>query len=174
MRTSPQKHLPILPHLLHQLCVLTSSLGMLGPSMQVCLAFSFFAMLRQNNLAPPHLLRLTHLGTPTKEASFRHSSDVLILTRWSKTLQSVGRAPVLLILEVLEHLADPVAAFKFFSPPHLCSVHAAGRVTYDSYCAYPGKSPHHHDRYSGAELIHVLSPQSLSWRGYGSLPPTRA
>ena len=52
MRTPPLRHLPILPDLLHHHCLLTPSLGPLGPSMQVCLTFMFFAMLRQSNLAP--------------------------------------------------------------------------------------------------------------------------
>ena len=53
MRTPPLRCLPILPDILHHLCLLTPSLGPLGPSMRVCLIFGFLAMLRQSNLAPP-------------------------------------------------------------------------------------------------------------------------
>ena len=46
MRTPSLRRLPILPDLLHRLCLLTPSLGPLGPSMRVCLILGFFAMLR--------------------------------------------------------------------------------------------------------------------------------
>ena len=52
MRSLPLCQLPIILHLLTQLCKLSTSLGSLGPPMKVCLTFGFLAMLRQSNLAP--------------------------------------------------------------------------------------------------------------------------
>ena len=61
-RTPPLCHLPILPTLLHKLlCSLISSLGMLEPSMKVCLAFTFFS--------PAHQLMLTPLVIPVAVTS---------------------------------------------------------------------------------------------------------
>ena len=50
IRTPPLHWLPILPHLLIQLCSLSSCLVSLGPIMKVCLNFRFLGMLRQSNL----------------------------------------------------------------------------------------------------------------------------
>ena len=49
MQVPPLRRLPILPPLFHQCCLLSSSLGVLGPSIQVCLTFGFFRMLHQSN-----------------------------------------------------------------------------------------------------------------------------
>ena len=46
MRTPPRRKLPILPHLVTQLCGLPACLGSLGPAMKVCLTFFFLEMLR--------------------------------------------------------------------------------------------------------------------------------
>ena len=100
MWTPQLRYLPILLHLLHHIYFLTSSLGLLGPSMQVCLAIMFFAMLRQSNLAS---------ATPSKIDPSRHTcrgdiisapKGLLILVRWTKSLQLVGRVAVLPIPEV--------------------------------------------------------------------------
>ena len=77
MRTSLLRHLHIRPDLLHHLYLLTTSLRPLGSAMKVCLAFGFFAMLRQSNLTPPthalferHLLLRGHyLGSPRPQTS---------------------------------------------------------------------------------------------------------
>ena len=52
MWTPPRRHLLFLPDLRLCLCALTTSVGSLGPTMQVCLAFGLFAMLQQSNLSP--------------------------------------------------------------------------------------------------------------------------
>ena len=55
MNTPLLHHLPILPHLLSQLCLLSSNLDRLRIGMKVCLALGCFTMLRQSKLTPaPH------------------------------------------------------------------------------------------------------------------------
>ena len=51
-RTLPLRRLPILLHLLTQLCQLSDRLSTLGYAMKVCPIFGFLAMLMQSNLAP--------------------------------------------------------------------------------------------------------------------------
>ena len=102
--------LPILPDLLHHLCLLTPSLGPLGLSIWVCITFGFFfAMLRQSNLAPP---------SPSAFDPSRHTcmSDIFlaplglrVLVRLTKTHQTISNNPVLPIPGVPGHPADPVA-----------------------------------------------------------------
>ena len=62
MHTSPLRSLPIQSPLLHQLCEHTSCISMLETAMRVFLAFTFFGMLRQSNLA----LSSSHQFDPTR------------------------------------------------------------------------------------------------------------
>ena len=67
MHVLPQKCIPILPSLLHQLCLLFSGLAPsahLFPSLHVCLTFGFIGMLHQSNLAS---------STPVQFHSSRHT-----------------------------------------------------------------------------------------------------
>ena len=108
----PLRCIPILPRLLHQLCLLSSSLGPIGPTMWMgVLTFGFFGTLRQSNLAPP---------TPAQLNASRHTCrgniipappGLLIVVRWTKTHQSINTAPVLPIPEVPGHPANPMDTF---------------------------------------------------------------
>ena len=77
----------------------------------VCLAFVFFAMLRQSILAPaPH--RQFDLSYYACRGDILVASPAkLLVVRWTKTIQSEGAAPVIPILEVNGHPADLVAAY---------------------------------------------------------------
>ena len=84
MCVSPLRRILILPGLLHQLCLLSYSLGPLGLSMWVCLPFAFFGMLRQSNLAP---------RTPAQFDASRYTCQgdvilappgLLIVVHWTK------------------------------------------------------------------------------------------
>ena len=56
------RRLPILHHLLHQLCMLSTSLRDLGSAMRGCLTFSFFGILCQSNFTPGPVLVSTTLA----------------------------------------------------------------------------------------------------------------
>ena len=112
MQTLPLSHLLILPHLLHQLCPLSSSMGSLGPSMKAYITFGLLDMLLQNNLAPSST---SHFDT-TQQSCRR---DVLVappgllpIIRWSKTIDVVSRTPMLPIPEVKDYPSDPLVAYR--------------------------------------------------------------
>ena len=135
----PVRHLPILPDPLCRLSLLTPSLGPLGPSMLVCLTFGYFAMLRQSNLAPSAPSTLTPLGTPAEANFFFSPPSLLLLVRWTKTHQSVGKSPVLPIPSVPAHPSDPVAAFHLLfrsspttSPNHPLLTYLKDTATWSS------------------------------------------
>ena len=116
MRTpSPLRSLPILPDLLHCLCLLTPSLGPLSPSMWLWLTFVFFAMLMQSNVAPPshsafgpssHTCRGVIFLAP-RVAYFR-SGGPKHIRRSTKTWCCQ--------FEVWDHPADTVAAYHLLPP----------------------------------------------------------
>ena len=112
MQVPPQRHLPILPSLLHQICHLSTSLGALGPAMRVCMmVWGGGGMLRQSNLAP---------RSPSQFDPSRHTCSgniiqpppvLLIVIHWTKKHQTIRTASVLYIPEVLGLPADLMDAF---------------------------------------------------------------
>ena len=111
MRMPPLQGLPILPPLFHHLCIITPSLGALGPALQVCLTFGFFTMVRKSNLVPLSAAQFGPSLHTCRGDILMAPLGLQILVWWTKTHQSVGRAPVLPIPELPEHPTDPVAAY---------------------------------------------------------------
>ena len=68
-------------------------------------------MLRQSNLAPLFASQFDPSRDTYRGDIFMAPPGLQILVRWSKIHQSVGKAPVLPIMEGLGHPADPVAAY---------------------------------------------------------------
>ena len=87
MRTLPLRCLPIFPHLRHQLCLLTTSLRPLGPSMQVCFTNGPFAMLRQSNRALSSSSHFNPSWLTCRGDIITVPLGLLILVRWSKMHQ---------------------------------------------------------------------------------------
>ena len=83
-------HLPIIPHLFRQLCLLSSSLGPLGPAMRVCLAFGFFVIVRQSKLVHTMAHHFNPSWHTCRGDILVAPPDVLLITRWSTTIQAVG------------------------------------------------------------------------------------
>ena len=74
--------------------------------MKVCLAFTSFGMLRQSSLTPssPHHFDPSH--HTCRGDIIVASLGLFIVVRWSKTIQTIGRSPV-----VTSHKPQP-------TPPH--------------------------------------------------------
>ena len=79
--------------------------------MRVCPTFWLFVMLQQSILAPSSSSHFNPSWQPRRGDIISAPAGLLILVRWSETLQSIGRALVLLILEVQGHPAYLVVAF---------------------------------------------------------------
>ena len=112
MRRPPLRRLPITPHLLTQLCVMCDSAGPLGPSLKVALTFGFFGMLRQSNLAPASQNSFDPSRHTCRGDIRLANPGVVVRMRWSKTLQTMDRSPLLPLPQVSGHPADPVAAYR--------------------------------------------------------------
>ena len=83
----------------------------MGPSVQVRLTFSFFAMLQQSNLGLSSSSHFDLSRHTCRGDIISAPLGLIILVKWTKTHQSVGMALVLLIPEVPGHPADPVKAY---------------------------------------------------------------
>ena len=116
MRTPLLQRLPILPPLLHRLSILTTSLGPLGPAMQVCLTYVFFVMLWQSNMAPLSASAFDSSRHTCKGDIFVAPLGLLVSVRWTKPHQLVGKAPVLLIPGVPGHPATQWPSIISSSP----------------------------------------------------------
>ena len=81
----PLRCLPVLPDLLQKLCLLSSSLGPIGLAMWVCLAFGFFGILRQCNLAPHSSTQFDPSRHTCRGDIIRAPPGLLIVVRWTKT-----------------------------------------------------------------------------------------
>ena len=108
----PLQRLPITPTILHKLCSLCSSLGPLWPSMRVMLTCGFFGMMRQSNLAR-HTITIFDLTRHTCQSYIILSSPgIIIIMKWSKTVQSLDNAVLLPIPQLSGQLMDPIRAYK--------------------------------------------------------------
>ena len=131
MRTQLLRHLPILPPLL---CILASCLMALTLAMKVCLTFRFLGMLHQNNLTP----KLADSIDPSRHTCMGDGlvapPRCLIIIRWTKTktLQCMGKTPVLPLPAVQGHPAAPWQLTESgslpppLSPPTSCSSRSLG------------------------------------------------
>ena len=81
------RRLPILPHLLHQLCMLSTSLRDVSLAMRVCLTFSFFDMLRQSNLAPRSSAGFDNYHHKCRGDIIKATLGLLLVVQWTKTVQ---------------------------------------------------------------------------------------
>ena len=112
MRTPPNRKLPITPQILYKLCKLCKYIGVLGPVMKVALTFGYFAMLRQSNLAPPSLAKFDPSRHTCRGDVMAASPGLVLLLRWTKTLQSMDNLPLVPLPRLQQHPADPVAAYE--------------------------------------------------------------
>ena len=112
MRTPPLWLLPVLPHLLTQLCQLASRLASLGPPMKVNLTFRFLGMVLQaEQLCSPLCQQLRLYQAYGKGDILLAPPGILLIVRWTKTIQAVGRTSILPIAQITNHPVDWVDAF---------------------------------------------------------------
>ena len=72
----------------------------------------FFCMLKQSNSAPSTLNQFDLSHHTCLEDILLATLGLPILVRWTYSIQSVGRSPVLPIRAVVGHPADPVTAYN--------------------------------------------------------------
>ena len=80
--------------------------------MRVALTFGYFGMLRQSNLAPSAGSRFDATRHTCRGDVTRAAPGLVILLKWTKTLQSSDKSHLLPLPTIPHHTADPVAAYK--------------------------------------------------------------
>ena len=88
MRHVPHPKSPISLPILFQLCQLCQPLGLWGLVLQCAILFSFFAFLRQSNLAPKDSTHFNSTRHPTRGDVHRSPVGLALAVKWTKTLQS--------------------------------------------------------------------------------------
>ena len=108
----PRPKLPLTQDLLLPLFNACPSLGPLAPAMRVALLFGYYGFLRQSNLAP----RSPHAFTPRRDTcrgdALLAPPGVLLILRWTKTLQRGDTAHVVPLPARPGHPLCPEAAYK--------------------------------------------------------------
>ena len=111
LRKPPHRKAPITPELLNQLVALTPDLGSLGPVMKVALLFGFYGMLRMSNIAPPSQEQFDATRHTCRGDLFTRPPGLVLLLKWSKTLQDLGTTPVIPLLQLPGHPMCPLQAY---------------------------------------------------------------
>ena len=113
MRHIPNQRLPISVAMLHQLITLCNSLGHLGLVLKCAILLGYFGFLRQSNLAPAS----HHAFDPTRhtcraDVIYHPPPGLVIILKWTKTMQSSSRTHLVPIPAISHHPLCPVQAFR--------------------------------------------------------------
>jgi hypothetical protein len=112
MRRPPHQKKPIDAKLLSRLVALTGYLGAAGVPMRCALLVSFFGMLRVSNLAPSSPAAVDPSRDTSRGDVFIRPPGLVIVLKWSKTLQTLGTTPLIPLPAIPGNPLDPVQAFK--------------------------------------------------------------
>ena len=110
LRTPPRRRLPVTPQLLTSLVLLTKTLGALGPPMKVALLLGYFGMFRVSNLAPKSAVLFDPSRHTCRGDLLLKPPGLLVLLKWSKTLQTANITPLIPVPHLPAHPLDPVQA----------------------------------------------------------------
>jgi len=112
LRAPPHRKAPITPKLLAQLVHLTQDLGFLGPAVKVALLFCFFGMLRMSNIAPSTQHQFDHTRHTSRADVLIRPPGVVLILKWSKTIQDLGATPLIPLPEIPGHPLCPLQAYR--------------------------------------------------------------
>ena len=112
MRHIPNQRLPVSINMLNQLCTLSTSLGPLGIVLKCAILLSFFGFLRQSNLAPASSSAFDPTRHTCRADVITHPPGLVIILKWTKTMQSSSRTHLVPIPAIPNHPLCPVQAFR--------------------------------------------------------------
>lgn len=107
----PSSKLPITPVILNQLCDMLDHQATTGLVIKSALLLAFFTFLRQSNLCPTASHTFDNKKHLARGDVFFHHPGMIILIKWSKTLQH-GKYALLPVPRMPMHPHCPVSAFK--------------------------------------------------------------
>ena len=108
----PRQRLPITVDILHQLCATCDLIGSLGTVLKCVFLFAFFRFLRCSNLAPPSETAFDFHPHLSRGDIFIHDTQVVIMIKWSKTLQAHERFILLPLPSLPNHPLCPLTALR--------------------------------------------------------------
>lgn len=119
----PRQKLPVTLDILYKLCIACDSLGRLGVVLKCVFLFAFFGFLRCSNLVPDTANDFDIHRHLSRGDVFLHGAQLVIMIKWSKTLQSKERFILLPLPSLPTHPLCPVQAFHdllrlFPAPPN--------------------------------------------------------
>ena len=112
LRRPPNRRLPFTVDNLISLVSLCDIMGELGLIMKVVILFGYFGMLRQSNLAPQSASQFDITRNTCRGDIISHPPGLVIIAKWSKTIQSFEQLPLIPIPAVPQSPLDPVKAYQ--------------------------------------------------------------
>ena len=104
--------LPITVSMLRELCIACNTLGTLGSIIKCALLFGFYGFLRQSNLAPSTTASFDPRRNTCRGDVFEHPPGLVLLLKWTKTLQTGTSPQTLLLPAVPGDILCPLNAYK--------------------------------------------------------------
>lgn len=104
--------LPITPSILAQLCKACHSLGSVASVYRCLFLFAFFSFLRRSNLLLDSMCSFDITRHTCRGDVMTHSPGLVMVIRWTKTLQTHDRVLLIPLPKVTKHLMCPVRAFR--------------------------------------------------------------
>lgn len=108
----PTRRLPITEPILSQLCSACAYLGPLGVVLKFAFLFGFFSFVRQSNLAPISSASFDARRHTCRGDVFVHPPGLVVLLKWSKTLQTHQKMPLIPLPAIPGHHLCPVRAYQ--------------------------------------------------------------
>jgi hypothetical protein len=107
----PTRRLPITESILSQLCSACDLLGPLGVVLKFAFLFGFFSFVRQSNMAPSSRAAFDARRHTCRGDVFVHPPGLVLLLKWSKTLQTHQKMPLIPLPAIPGHPLCPVQAY---------------------------------------------------------------
>lgn len=111
VRHIPKSMLPITPDILYKICDICDQQGPIGLVLKTAFLISFFSFIRQSNLAPHSADKFDHTRHTARADVFRHPPGLVILLKWTKTMQS-GQTSLIPIPAIKGHSHCPLMSYK--------------------------------------------------------------
>ncbi len=135
MLHTPNRRLPVTPHMLHQICSVCDSLGNTGVVIKVAVLMGYFGFLRQSNIAPRSAATFDHKRHTCRGDIIISPPGLIVVLKWTKTLQRGDQTHLVPLPEIPNSPACPVLAYQ-----HMANIFPT-RSSNDPLLTLSGKSP---------------------------------
>ena len=109
---TPQPKLPITKDMLQVLCARCEKRGSWGPTIKCALLFGYYGFLRCSNLVPRVGEKFDCRRHPCRGDVFLQPPGIILLQKWSKTLQDHSKVQLISMPAIPNHPLCPVRAYQ--------------------------------------------------------------